>query len=132
MPADTDLRLLSKPLPSLAAWLGDGARAEQFEEWLIESTAASKATTGIEASTVRIIQTLSIACIEALRREYDLGRPVEETMQLLPRAAGAMVMAALLNASKEDKASVLRLLKLTVEEFGHGARKIALSATKRK
>lgn len=120
--------LLGKPLPTLREFLGEGARAEGFEEWVAENMALQeRAKTPQEAAAARMIQIFSIAAVEALRRETEAGMEAIDAMMMMPRCVAWSIMAASLCAIKED-APYLRVAKIVSDEFAEGARHIAKSA----
>lgn len=122
-------KMMDKPLPSLADWLGDG-RADGFEEWVKETVYLERAVnTPREAAAVRMSQTFSIAVMETLRREQQ--RPdVDEidAVLLLSRVAGAAIMGALASILDHQKSPpYLRIARMFAEEFGVGAKSMASS-----
>lgn len=120
--------LMGKPLPTLREFLGDGARAEGFEEWVAENMALQeRAKTPQEAAAARMIQTFSIAAVEVLRRETEAGMEAIDAMMMMPRCVSWSIMAACLCAIKDD-APYLRVAKIVADEFAEGARHVAKSA----
>lgn len=124
-------KLFDRPIvPSLNQWLGDGARADGFEEFvrnseLIEATACTPG----EAQAARLMRTFSIACVEALRieRERYPELPPADAVLRLARVAGSAVFGAVISASdyEDPAAPLLKLAKHLAEEFAHGARIMA-------
>lgn len=123
-------KLNDRPLPSLAQWLGDGARADGFEEWVAESVIAERhvADEG-EASALRLLRILCIAMVEACRVETDIhGRDHAETVTRLGRCCGVALMAAQISILDGDKKPpLLRIARIFAAEFAHGARTMAES-----
>jgi len=124
-------KLMDRPLPSLAQWLGDGARGEGFEEWVkeavfLERNVASEA----ERSAVRIQRTLSIAFMEVLRAETEQhGREWAASVMLASRVAGAAAFGAVLGCLDADKSPpLLRLARMVADEFHVGAKSMAKAA----
>lgn len=118
-------KLVDKPLPSLAEWLGDGTRAEGFEEWVRQALVADADQR--EAALFRIIQTLSIACMEACRRETTLhGEELSTMITRLARCCGVAIMAPILSILDAGKAPpLLKIARMMAVEFEHGARLIS-------
>jgi hypothetical protein len=116
--------ITSKPFPTLAQWLGDGGRADGFEEWVRTMLDAERdGATADEAAASRIIRTLSIACIECARTEDERhGRPFELTVVMLARLAGVAIMAAVMSPLDDgDEVPPLdNIARMMVEEFRHG------------
>lgn len=113
---------MDRPLPSLADWIGDGARADGFEEWVQTSIPVGAVSdTPEERAALRLIKILSVATVEGCRTETDIhGREFGATISLLSRAAGCAVGAALVSAMDDDIPSPLRITKLITEEFRNG------------
>lgn len=115
--------LLRKPLPTLAQWIGDGARADGFEDWVrccIEQ--APKTRTADESAALRILQTVCIAFVEAGRAEIDRhGRKAEEVILHLPRIGAYAAMMAIISMARED-ADLCELLELLTPEMLSGAK----------
>lgn len=123
--------LMSRPLPSLAEWLGDGDRAEGFEGWVRHTVfMAEAAADDDQAAASRILQTLSIAMIETCRTEAEHhGRDFVQTVCALARISGVAAMAAVMSPLDDEKAPPLeKIVKLITEEFRHGARMMAEAA----
>lgn len=122
--------LSQKPVPSLAQWLGDGQRAEGFEEWVREMIALQ--TDGLppdEASVLRMIQTLAIAFMEAMRAETEQhGRSPAEVVHLAARAAGVAIMSPILSLCRDDATHLRDLVRLLAGDFKCGAKQMAYSA----
>lgn len=120
----------NKPVPSLAQWLGDGQRAEGFEEWIQETI--SLGADGLppnEASVLRLIQTLTIAFMEAMRAEVERhGRTPAEVVHLTARAAGVAIMSPVLSLCRDDAKSLHALVRLMADDFKTGAKQMTNSA----
>jgi len=126
-------KFIDRPLPTLAQWLGDGMRADQFEEWAADNLKLQTLLDDpSEAMAARLIKTLSIACVEALRIETERhDSNVVRAALSLARAAGFTVFCANQCALDADKnPPYLRIAKILAEEFEHGARLAARSALK--
>lgn len=89
--------------PTLAQHLGDGNRAEGFEEWVAANYAA-EVLSGDEGAkaTGRIIRTLTIAMVEAGRRENEEGADYFDTVLRMGRGAGVALMAAVMSTLRDD------------------------------
>lgn len=125
------MKAMSRPIPTLAQWIGDGARGEGFEEWVRETIALEHAVPSAdEAALVRIIKLLAVACLEASRIETEAhGRPVDRTFIMLARACGIAAMAPVLSVVDNALNPPLRrIVRELSEEFGHGAMCMAKSA----
>lgn len=122
--------ILERPVPSLAEWLGDGKRADGFEEWLHETLALETefGKTPDDATILRMIQTLAVAFMEVCRREHERGRSASEITHLLARAAGIAIMSPILCVCRDDAQSLHGLVKLLAKDFKHGATLQAESA----
>lgn len=126
-------RFIDRPLPTLAQWLGDGLRADMFEEWVADNLRLQAALDDPnEAMAVRLIQTLSIACVESLRIETERhDSHVIRAAMMLARVAGLTVFAANQCALNDDRnPPYLKIAKTLAEEFEHGAKMAARSAIK--
>lgn len=120
-------KILDRPLPSLAAWLGDG-RADGFEDWVAQTVFdEQKAATADEKAMLRILRTLAIAMIETMRIESERhGREDYETALMLARAAGVTAIGAVISLVDTDKKPpLLTLARLFSDEFKHGAKLMA-------
>lgn len=127
-------KLMARPIPSLSEWLGDGARADGFEEWVAESIAVEGELKDPEqAAVVRMVRTFSIAMVEICRIEDERHlRTAHQIFPALARAAGVAIAAALASAIDHDQARAFPKLTRTMsEEFHHGA-KVFLDAATRK
>jgi hypothetical protein len=122
--------IFRQPIPSLAQWLGDGTRAEGFEEWLRETLALeSEALSPDEAAVVRMIQTLAVAFMEVAKNESERhGRPIASTMHHLARAAGVAVMSPILSLCRDDASHLHDLVRVLAKDFKIGAKMMADSA----
>lgn len=94
-------------LTSLARFLGDGARAEGFEEFVtfVDSITKPDAYPNAgprERVMVRVWSTMCVAAIEAGRKETDLGTDLAEVIQVLAFFAGATAAAAVMTPLKDD------------------------------
>lgn len=120
----------AKPVPSLAEWLGDGARAEGFEEWVAETLAIQAGEISPdEASIVRIVQTLAVAFMEAMRAETERhGRSPAEVVHFAARAAGVAIMSPVLSLAKDDARGLHELVRIITKDFKVGAKLMAESA----
>jgi hypothetical protein len=119
--------LMSRPLPSLAQWLGDG-RADGFEDWVREAVFLERAVNDEgEAAALRMLRTMAIACMEALRQETEHhGRDAVESAFILARVAGSAVMAPVLSVMDPSKSPPWQQIADTLtEDFRHGARMMA-------
>jgi len=115
---------MARPVPSLGQWLGDGARAEGFEEWVRENLDhEAHIVDPNERAVLRMVNILSVACVEICRRETDLhGRDNSETLIHLGRAVGVALMAPLLCCADANMPIALqRLMKIVLGEVRHGA-----------
>ena len=112
------------PVPTLNEFLGDGGRFEGFEEWMralaLRERAAEDPT---EASALRMLRVLTVACQEAYRRETEQnGQAVADTLLLLARVAGMAVMAPTLDLIDDSRSSDAQdLVQILVGEFSFGA-----------
>lgn len=117
-------QITKTPLPSLTEWLGDGARAEGFEDWVRETISLEHDVgTDEERAAIRMIQTLAIACMEVCRREHEqYGRSQAEALHLLARCCGVAVMSPVLSACHEaPRSSLHKLVRLLADDFKRGA-----------
>ena len=120
-------KITDRPLPSLAQWLGDGARAEDFEAWVSDMMSleyAARATSPREEQTVRLLRTTAIAFVEAMRIEDAAGADSIDALLALARVSGIAVMGAVTCAVTDD-APLLKIAKMMAEEFSHGAKIMA-------
>lgn len=122
-------------LPSFVEWLekvGDGRRGDGYEDWAsLERFAQREITrdpgslTESEQSFFRIWQGLSVAIVELCRIEAEKhGRSVEEILQAMPRAAGAMTLYAFASTCRPNT-PWRTLSRVLIEEFRHGANRAA-------
>lgn len=122
-------KFFDKPLPSLKAWIGDGTRAEGFEEWVKEAIALGTTSPDPrDQAATRIMLTLSIAFVEAGRIELEQhGNDWATTVPMLARAAGAIALMAVMNGIEwETKPrDIMRLGKLIADECAKGAMMVA-------
>ena len=128
-------KFIDRPLPTLAQWLGDGLRADEFEEWVADSLKLEAALDNpAEAMSARLIKTLAIACVEALRIETERhDSNIVNAALFLARAAGFTVFCANQCALDEDKnPPYLRIARILAAEFEHGAKLAAQSALKQR
>lgn len=110
----------ARKIPSLREWLGDGARADGFEEY-VEAVLQGKKSPdpGVRASH-RVIETLMIAMVEAGRREDAAGEQAVDTLLRMGRGTGFAFMSAMV--SKVDDAMPLdEALEMATEMFREGA-----------
>lgn len=127
-------KVMSRPLPSLAQWLGDGARSEDFEAYVRDMLAAEYLVTDPrEQMMVRAMRTLTIACMEVCRTEVEgNGHSFGEVLPLLARACGVAIMAPILSATREDSHPPMRgLVDLVQREFKFGAMRMVLAQERR-
>ncbi len=89
-------------IPRLREWLGDGARADGFEEWIVASLAASESSDHGAAASARVLHTLCIAMVEAGRREDGLGSDQVDTVMRMGRGLGYAFMAAIVGKGRDD------------------------------
>lgn len=89
-------------IPKLKEWLGDGARADGFEEWVAASLAAAQSKDTGTAATNRVLHTLCIAMVEAGRREDTLGMDRVDTMMRMGRGLGYALMSAMVGKGRDD------------------------------
>ena len=132
--SDETIKVMSRPIPSLAQWLGDGARADDFEAYVRDMLAHEYAVADPNEKTmVRIMRTLSIACMEAARTEVEVhGRSFADALTLLARACGVAIMAPILSGTRDDPAAPLRqLVDLATNEFRFGADRMVMAQEKR-
>lgn len=116
-----------KPVPSLAQWLGDGARGDGFEEWVSLSLDQTPDLPPDQARFLRIAQTFAVACIETMRRETGDVPGADQigvAMAQWARAAGYVSITAAASVLVPD-APWRRLGKIWAEEFQRGARMAA-------
>lgn len=120
--------ITDKPLPSLAEWLGDGTRGDGFEAWVrtcLEIDLA--AATPQDGATIRILQTMSIGAVEAMRRELDRGELDEMDIVLtMIRCLGVVAISQLIERAK-DAAALRRIVE---EQFAEGVRCTIAAALK--
>jgi hypothetical protein len=126
-------KFIDRPLPSLGAWLGE-IRADLFEEWVADNLRLQgELDKPEEQQAARLIKTMSIACVEALRIETE--RHDAETVRaalMLARVTGFTVYCANVCAIDSDsKPPWLRIARILAEEFEHGAKMAARSVAKR-
>lgn len=123
------MKILDRPLPSLAQWLGDGARADGFEEWVKETVFIERAVTNeAEASAVRMVRTMAIAMMEACRIETERhGRNAADVLVTVSRVTGCAAMAAVLSIIDHAKGPppLMRVARELGEEYAHGAKLMA-------
>lgn len=113
----------TKNIPSLNEWLGDGQRAEGFEQWvklLLQTEHADED----EQSALRFMQILGVAAIEGGNIETRRGRPFELTAAFLSRGMGAVCMVAIASCLREETPWRDVSIMLT-EEFRLGAKYMA-------
>ncbi len=117
-------------IPSLAAWLGDGIRADGFEEFVTTVLAAQELETDARDQLgLRMFRTFLIAAVETGRTELQRGQPYEDIVSMMARAAGAAVMAAVLSGIREDSPK-MRVARLLGDDFVDGAKAIIKSSAK--
>lgn len=118
----TKKRFDTKKIPSLAEWLGDGARADGYEEWVRDTLFIDRAVASAEAEIgLRMIRTLTVACVEVMRQERERGEFDSATaLQCLARAAGVAVSAPILCMLRDDADNIPGLALVLSAEFGHG------------
>jgi len=117
-------RVAKRPVPTLAECLGDGERFEGFEEWVQALASRERAAEDpTEASALRMLNILTVACQEAFRRETEQHcQPIADTLLLLARVAGMAAMAPTLNFIEDSRSSDAHdLVQILVDEFGFGA-----------
>jgi len=113
-----------RPVSTLAEFLGDGSRFEGFECWVQALASRERAAESpTEASALRMLSILTVACQEAFRRETEQhGQPIADTLLLLARMAGMAVMAPTLDVIEDSRSSDAQdLVEILVDEFGFGA-----------
>lgn len=114
-------------IPRLAEWIGDGVRADGFEEFVATTMAADAVVEDPgELSSLRMFRTFLIAAVEVGRSELGHNRPYEEIVGMMARVAGGAVMAAVLSGIRDD-APKMRIAKVLGEEFVSGAKAIIKS-----
>lgn len=117
-------RAMKRPISTLAEYLGDGSRFEGFECWVQALTSRERtAESPTEASALRMLSILTVACQEAFRRETEQhNQPIADTLLLLARMAGMAVMAPTLDFIEDSEpADAKDLVEILVDEFGYGA-----------
>lgn len=107
-------------IPTLRQWLGDGARAEGFEEFVLATLNAEDGSDpGVQAS-MRVVRTLLVAMVEAGRREDEAGSDAVDTLLRMGRGLGYAFMAAMVSKGSKDM-PLLRAKKMALEMVGEGA-----------
>ena len=107
-------------IPTLREWLGDGARADGFEEFVLSTLQAEDGEdAGVQAS-MRVIRTLLIAMVEAGRREDEAGSDAVDTLLRMGRGLGYAFMAAMVSKGSPDM-PLLRAKKMALEMVAEGA-----------
>lgn len=97
-----------RPLPSLAQFLGDGARGEGWDE--LEAFARNYmnvSSSRDNAELVRFLRLFSLAAVEGARQSSEAGTDYGETVSAMAFAAGLAIAAAA--ASGIDKEDLARL-----------------------
>jgi hypothetical protein len=129
-----DTKVMSRPIPSLSDWLGDGARSDDFEAYVRDMLTLEYAVTDPnEESMVRMMRTLTIAAMECCRIECEVhDRSFADVLPLLARACGIGIMGPILSATREAPAAPLGyLVNLVTGEFRFGAERLMLAQEKR-
>lgn len=117
-------------VPRLTEWLGDGLKAEGFEEFVAATLTAQEVIDDpIEQSAVRMFRTFLIAAVEIGRIEVESGRKYEDVVVAMARVAGGAVMAAVLPGIRDDSPK-LRIAKLLGDDFVSGAKALIKSIEK--
>jgi hypothetical protein len=117
----------NRPLPSLAEWLGDGTRADGFEEWVREAISLEdEMASEQDKLTVRVLRTLSIACVEILRSEYERSGTSVPALVTLARSCGVATMYAALSVVDPEKllGGAAEIAETMSKEFSYGASRI--------
>ena len=127
MTVDNPSALVHRPIPSLREWLGDGDRAESFEQWVSENLArqSDPQLTESERAFVRILNTISIAAIEVLRLEHAQGRDTIDSAVFVARAMGCASLCAIASQLREGGVPWLKIAKMFTAEFEVGAKDAA-------
>lgn len=120
---------LTKRIPSLAEWLGNGARCDGFEQWvaLTLDQSADPDGTSDEAKMLRIAQTFAVACVEQMSREAQRDpspEGVSDALAMWARAAGFTTVCAVASVVRDD-APFRRIARTLAEEFKIGAKMAA-------
>lgn len=117
-------------VPTLAAFLGDGIRADGFEEFVALTLASNEVIDDpAEQSSVRMFRTFLVAAVEVGRQELAHGRPYEDICAHMARMAGGAVMAAILSGIRDD-APKMRIARLLGDDFVSGAKALIKSVEK--
>lgn len=119
---------IAKPVPSLAAYLGE-RRADGFVDWCERMMAADDSMLKADASStaqilIRLLRVQMVAAVESLRVEDEAGRDHVEMITHLPRAMGIVAMNALACILKDD-ADVRDFAVTITEEFRFAAKEVA-------
>lgn len=117
------MTIFAKDIPSLGQWLGDGPRAEGFEQW-VKLLLRTEHLDEDEQSALRLMQILGIAAIEGSNIEARHGRPFEMTAVFLARGMGAVCMTAVASCLRDD-APWRDMAVMLTEEFRRGAKQMA-------
>ncbi|MDX2289775.1 MAG: hypothetical protein NW217_13250 [Hyphomicrobiaceae bacterium] len=129
------VKLKSRPIPTLCEMLGDGARADGFEDWVRECHDIELSIDDpLQRAMIRMQRLLSVAMVEALNREAAAGDVDPATaINLMARLMGVSLMAAVLSDRTDDAVAsmpVARFARMIGDDVAFGARSMAL-ATKR-
>jgi hypothetical protein len=94
---------MNAPLPTLQQLLGDGARAEGFEEWVAASFFSEEwnEDEGTKAQH-RILRVLTIAMVEGARTETMIGSGYAETLARIGRGMALAFMAMATSGMRDD------------------------------
>jgi len=92
-------------IPTLAEWLGSADRASGFEEY-VAATINNEISTDNPgmASSQRIVQTLTIAMVEACRREEERGEQRVDVAMRMGGAVGWALLACLASTLTDSNA----------------------------
>lgn len=109
----------TKKIPSLSEWLGDGTRADGYEEWARDLLFIDQKTASPEQKIgLRMVRTLTVACMETMRQEAAAGDVSSaEALRCLARAAGIAVGAPILSMVRDDAENLGTLAQLLADEF---------------
>lgn len=108
--------------PTLAQYLGDGARAAGYEEWLVENVLVHQVVEGDadKQRFARLVMLMAVAAVEGLRMEEEQHGPCDGLEVLsLAQAAGYAVFCAAMSGMRDDlsAADVDQIGRFVVQAF---------------